>query len=79
MAKKKYKVSDKIFRSALFTIMLIFSISYILLLVWMIFGSFRSVSNFNKYPFKIFDITLKSIEKNYDKAFTYKAYGTDTA
>lgn len=76
MKRKKYSRSDKIFRAALFIVMLLFSISYILLLVWMIFGSMRSVSNFNKHPFNLFDITLGSIKKNYNRAFTYKAYGT---
>ena len=76
MARKQYKTSDRVFRSILFTVMLIFSISYILLLIWMVFGSLRSVSNFNKYPFRIFDMTMESIKKNYNKAFTYKAYGT---
>lgn len=76
MARKKYSVSDKIFRSVLFGAMFIFAISYVLLLVWMIFGSFRSVSGFNKYPFKLFDMKWESIVKNYTKAFTYKAFGT---
>ena len=74
--RKKYSCSDKIFRTILFIVMLLFSISYILLLVWMIFGSMRSVSNFNKHPFNLFDITIESIKKNYNRAFTYKAYGT---
>ncbi|MBQ8429519.1 MAG: carbohydrate ABC transporter permease [Clostridia bacterium] len=76
MVRKKYKPLDKTFRILLFVVMSIFALSYVLLLFWMIFSSLRSVSNFNKYPFKMFDMTMKSIVKNYNKAFTYKAYGT---
>lgn len=76
MARKKYSISDKIFRIVLFTVMFLFAVSFVLVLFWMVFGSFRSPSKFSKYPFKMFDMTWKSIEKNYTKAFTYKAYGT---
>lgn len=76
MTKKKYSASDKVFRGVLFAVMFIFAVTYVLLLVWMVFGSLRSVSNFNKYPFRMFDMTWESIAKNYEKAFTYKAYGT---
>ena len=73
--KKRFTTSDKVFRLICFIVMMMFAVSYIFLLVWMIFGSFRSVTSFSQKPFDFFDISLKSISKNYTTAFTYKVGG----
>lgn len=73
--RKKYSLSDKIFRGICFVIMSIFALSYIFLLVWMVFGSFRSVTSFSQKPFNFFDISWDAVTKNYDKAFSYKVGG----
>ncbi len=72
---KKLTASDRVFRIICFAIMMIFSASYIFLLVWMLFGSFRSVTSFSQKPFDFFDISTKAIVKNYRTAFTYKVGG----
>lgn len=77
MAKKR-TVGDRIFRACAFIGMSIFAFTYLLLLIWMVFSSFRSVSGFNRDPFNFFEFTWESLAKNYEKAFTYKAYGTTT-
>ncbi|MBO6263727.1 MAG: carbohydrate ABC transporter permease [Clostridia bacterium] len=73
--KRKFSVADRIFRAVCFAVMMIFAISYIFLLVWMLFGSFRSVSAFSQEPFNFFDISFKAIAKNYTTAFSYKVGG----
>ena len=73
--KKKFSTGDRIFRIVCFTIMMIFALSYIFLLLWMVFSSFRSVSSFSQYPFRFFDIFFDAIVKNYSKAFSYKVGG----
>ena len=73
--KRKYTLGDRVFRVACFMVMLLFALSYIFLLFWMVFGSFRSVSSFNRQPFNFFDISWDAIAKNYTKAFTYKVGG----
>jgi len=74
--RKERCLSDRLFRIITFTIMTIFAISFIGIFFWMIFGSMRSISGFVTDPFNFFDISWKSIAKNYERAFTYKVGGT---
>lgn len=71
----KRSVADKIFRTVIFVIMAVFSFTYLLMFLWMIMSSMRSVSSFNTEPFNFFDISFKALAKNYSKAFTYKVGG----
>ena len=67
--KIKYSAGDKVFRIICFIIMGVFALSYIMILIYMIFGSF------SQKPFNFFDISLNAIKRNYTKAFTYKVGG----
>ena len=73
--KIKYSAGDKAFRIVCFIVMGIFAISYITILLYMVFGSFRTTTAFSQKPFNFFDISLKAIKRNYTKAFTYKVGG----
>ena len=73
--KIKYSAGDKVFRIICFTIMGVFALSYIMILIYMIFGSFRTTTAFSQKPFNFFDISLNAIKRNYTKAFTYKVGG----
>ncbi|MBS1456666.1 MAG: carbohydrate ABC transporter permease [Clostridia bacterium] len=73
--KIKYSAGDKVFRIICFIIMGVFALSYIMILINMIFGSFRTTTAFSQKPFNFFDISLNAIKRNYTKAFTYKVGG----
>lgn len=73
--KIKYSAGDKAFRIICFIIMGVFALSYIMILIYMIFGSFRTTTAFSQKPFNFFDISLNAIKRNYTKAFTYKVGG----
>ncbi len=73
--KIKYSAGDRIFRTVCFVVMAIFALSYITILLYMVFGSFRTTTAFSQDPFNFFDISAKAIGKNYRKAFTYKVGG----
>lgn len=73
--KIKYSAGDKVFRIICFIIMGVFALSYIMILIYMIFGSFRTTTAFSQKPFNFFDISLNAIKRNYTKAFTYKVGG----
>ena len=73
--KMKYSAGDKVFRIICFIIMGVFALSYIMILINMIFGSFRTTTAFSQKPFNFFDISLNAIKRNYTKAFTYKVGG----
>ena len=73
--KIKYSAGDKGFRIICFIIMGVFALSYIMILINMIFGSFRTTTAFSQKPFNFFDISLNAIKRNYTKAFTYKVGG----
>ena len=73
--KIKYSAGDKAFRIICFIIMGVFALSYIMILIYMIFGSFRTTTAFSQKPFNFFDISFDAITRNYTKAFTYKVGG----
>ena len=73
--KIKYSAGDKAFRIICFIIMGVFALSYIMILIYMIFGSFRTTTAFSQKPFNFFDISVDAITRNYTKAFTYKVGG----
>ena len=73
--KIKYSAGVKVFRIICFIIMGVFALSYIMILIYMIFGSFRTTTAFSQKPFNFFDISLNAIKRNYTKAFTYKVGG----
>lgn len=73
--KIKYSAGDKVFRIICFIIMGVFALSYIMILINMIFGSFRTTTAFSQKPFNFFDISVDAIKRNYTKAFTYKVGG----
>lgn len=49
--KIKYSAGDKVFRIICFIIMGVFALSYIMILINMIFGSFRTTTAFSQKPF----------------------------
>ena len=73
--KIKYSAGDKAFRIRCVIIMGVFALSYIMILIYMIFGSFRTTTAFSQKPFNFFDISFDAITRNYTKAFTYKVGG----
>lgn len=69
-------VSDKILRGFLFGLMLIFGLSFVFMLFWMLITSFRNFNIFSREPGKLFSgITFEQIIKNYSEAFTKKVDG----
>lgn len=73
---KKRCLSDTILRIALFTVMLLFGLSYLFMLFWMVVTSFRNLNVFTQRPADIFSgITFHQIVKNYTEAFTKKVDG----
>ena len=77
MAKKR-SFGDRVFRALAFILMSIFALSYLFILFWMVFGSFRLTSSFAERPFDFMDFNMDSLAKSYTTAFSYKAYGTTT-
>ena len=73
--KIKYSAGDKVFRIVCFIVMGVFAFSYIMILLYMVFGSFRTTTAFSQKPFNFFDISLDAIKRNYSRAFTYKVGG----
>lgn len=69
MAKKR-SFGDRVFRGCAFIFMTIFALSYLFILFWMVFGSFRLTSSFGQRPFDFFDFDLDSIAKSYSTAFS---------
>lgn len=68
MAKKR-TIGDRIFRACAFVGMSIFAFTYLLLLLWMVFSSFRWAKDFSLRPFEFLDFSWESIAANYQEAF----------
>ena len=74
--KKRLSVSDKVFHTLAFIFMAIFSITFLFVLLWVLLSSMRGTKSFLDSPFNLFDLEFERMLYNYEKAFTYKAYGT---
>lgn len=74
--RKRLSKSDKVFHTLAFIFMALFSISFLFVLLWIFFSSMRSTKSFLDSPFNLFDINFERMIYNYEKAFTYKAFGT---
>ncbi len=63
-------ISDKIFYGIMFFVMAFFAVTFILVIVWMLFNSLRSAGSYHASPFKLFDFKAYTMD-NYVVAFTY--------
>ncbi len=63
--------SDKIFRGIMFAVMAFFSVTYIVVIIWMMLNSFRSAGSYHSNPFGLFDFKNYTVG-NYSTAFTYQ-------
>lgn len=70
MKRKKF-VGDVAFKTIMFVIMTLFSLSFAVVLLWMALSSFRESANFNREPFKLFEFSNYTFN-SWKTAFTYK-------
>ena len=70
MKRKKF-VGDVAFKTVMFVIMTLFSLSFAVVLLWMALSSFRESANFNREPFKLFEFSNYTFN-SWKTAFTYK-------
>ena len=69
-------IADKITHAVLFSIMFLFSLSFVFIIFWMLITSFRDLRGFTQAPAQLFKgISFSQIVKNYTTAFTQKVDG----